>query len=558
MLETSLTLDTAWDKLFKGFAREGYRMMLAGVPRLTAEFSSNMAYVAIAALPEYINGVKILNNIEDGDLLNIMLASGSGLPTRLYPHDPLSGRFIDTSAMNKRTGSGESTMKSGAINKLLTVHNKTTKKAKNLVETLADNMISISDKAMMRPLWAGKFFKAFKDITGTDLDLSKMKSNDAKSAALSDAYLIKYKDALYAARREADKEVIMAGNVDNPFMNSLRSHIPANAGAVTRAFKVFNNFMNKFVIGEFLTIRKGTQAAVGNGEISRGKGVRLVGAAAARMTIYIVVGKVVTDFVRGLFSAGDDDDDDKSIAQTFGQALATTATTVLLGRTYGNVVRTVTNIAVEKANEKYMTGLRNGEYDPYEDAIQFTFVPPEKSGDKLEAYDILTAGAGPYSPLLKTFNFAVRKFSEEEKKEAAAIERSYRENWQRLPLEIAGHIGYVPFYKDIRAIVNKSIYAELDKELKAQENKQEEFKPMGLEKTDLKRYYPDIYERYYGKGSAEEAKRKIENAKNLLEQKIKDERYKYTPKKKARGESDGFGSKGFGESDGFGSKGFGE
>jgi hypothetical protein len=218
------------------------------------------------------------------------------------------------------------------------------------------------------------------------------------------------------------------------------------------------------------------------------------------------------------------------------------------------------NYGVEKVNENYLDFLRDGEYDPYEDAIQYTFIPPEKKGKSLEAFDVIANISGPYSPAVKSLNFVTKKLTEEPKKEASAIERQEKEKNIRVPLEILGNLGYVPMYKDIRAIVNKSIYRELDKEMKAQENKQEEFKPMGMNKTDLKRYYPEVYEEYYGEGTQDAAKRKLEYEKNLLERKMKDDYYNYVPKQRPK---KGFGGKEFGSGSskkggGFGSKGFGK
>jgi hypothetical protein len=63
--------------------------------------------------------------------------------------------------------------------------------------------------------------------------------------------------------------------------------------------------------------------------------------------------------------------------------------------------------------------------------------------------------------------------NEEPKKEASAIKRSEDELMIRLPLEVIGNTGFLPFYKDIRNIVNKSIYKELDKEMKENESKEE-------------------------------------------------------------------------------------
>jgi hypothetical protein len=145
----------------------------------------------------------------------------------------------------------------------------------------------------------------------------------------------------------------------------------------------------------------------------------------------------------------------------------------------------------------------------------------------------------------------MKKIYEEPKKEADAIERAEKELYVRLPIEIIGNAGYLPFYKDIKKAVNKSIYSELDRELDKQGQKEEEFKPMGLNRSDLKRYYPEVYEQYYGEGTEADAKRKLEKEKRLLEQRMKDEYYNYVPKKrerssrKKRGE---FGSAPFGES----------
>jgi hypothetical protein len=230
----------------------------------------------------------------------------------------------------------------------------------------------------------------------------------------------------------------------------------------------------------------------------------------------------------------EEEDDDKSFAQKLGQGLASTFTSLIFGRDFGNAARSVVNYGVEKANEKYLDFLRDGEYDPYEDAIQYTFIPPEKKGKSLEAFDVIANISGPYSPALKSLNLVTKKLTEEPKKEGEAIDRQEQEKAIRVPLEILGNLGYVPFYKDIRAIVNKSIYSELDKEMDKQGQKEEEFKPMGLNKTDLQRYYPEIYEQYYGEGTEDAARRKLEQEKEVLERRMKDDYYNYVPKQEMK------------------------
>jgi hypothetical protein len=552
-LDQSAFRDTFGEKVIQEMAKTGYRSMLGGVPRATTEFTSNMAYVAMVAPTEWIAGVKMMKNIDGGKAVSIMKAVGSKAIIRTYGSDPLKGRLVDPSVLSKRVGIGASKLKGETLNVIATIHNNTTKKVKNSAEFVADTLISTPDKIMMRPLWFGSFEKAFEDFSGKKPDLDKIADNDAD-------YMIKNKESLEAAGRVADEKVVMAGDVDNPYMNSLRTYIPSDASGLAKTFKVFDNFMLKFQIRDYLNARRGIHAMMGNGNISKAQGARLMAAVVTRMTVYTVMGKMAAEFMYGLFLDDEDDDDDKTFAQKLGQGLSSTFTSLLFGRDYGNSIRSVVNYGVEKVNEKYLDFLRDGEYDPYEDAIQYTFIPPEKKGKSLEAFDVISNISGPYSPALKSLNFVTKKLTEEPKKEAAAIERQEKEKNIRVPLEILGNLGYVPMYKDIRAIVNKSIYSELDKELDQQGQKGEEFKPMGMNKTDLKRYYPEIYEQYYGEGSKAEAERKLEYEKNLLERKMKDDYYNYVPKQRPK---KGFGGKEFGagsskKGGGFGSKGFGK
>lgn len=550
-LDQSVIKDTFADKVVKEIARTGYRAMLGGIPRATTELTSNMAYVAMVAPQEWGTGVKIIKGIDGAKAVDIMESVGSKVITRVYGSDPLKGRLIDPGVLSKRVGIGASKLKGATKNVIATIHNNSTKKVKNSAEFVADTLISTPDKIMMRPLWFGSFEKAFTDFAGTKPDYDKIAANDAD-------YMIQNKESLEAAGRVADEKVVMAGNVENPYMNALRTHISSDMSGLAKTFKMFDNFMLKFQIGEFLTARRGIQAMMGNGNISKEQGAKLMAAVVTRMTIYTVMSKMASEFFYGLFLDDEEEDDDKSLAQKLGQGLASTFTSLLIGRDFGNVARSVVNYGVEKANEKYLDFLRDGDYDPYEDAIQYTFIPPEKKGKSLEAFDVIANISGPYSPALKSLNLVTKKLTEEPKKEGPAIERQEAEKNVRVPLEILGNLGYVPLYKDIRAIVNKSIYSELDKELDEQGQKEEEFKPMGLNKSDLKRYYPEIYEQYYGEGTEDAARRKLEREKDILEQRMKDDYYNYVPK---QGIKSGFGGKKFGEgskkSKGFGSSGFG-
>ena len=201
---------------------------------------------------------------------------------------------------------------------------------------------------------------------------------------------------------------------------------------------------------------------------------------------------------------------------------------------------------MEYANQEFLDFLRAGEYDPYKDAIQYTVLPPERKGKKAAFSDMLMNMMGPFGPSAKTAEFAYRKATEEPKKKQDAIERSEAERDIRLPLEVLGNLGMIPLYKDVRRIVMKQLYQDIEKA----ENKSGE--PM-MKESDMKRYYPDLWEDMYGPGTPgydeRELKKEMQKEKRRVTRQMKDEMYDYVPKKKERvkKKKEDFGKGAFGE-----------
>lgn len=263
----------------------------------------------------------------------------------------------------------------------------------------------------------------------------------------------------------------------------------------------------------------------------------------------------------GIFGE-DDEDDEKTFTQKFGQALSSTATGLILGRDFGNATKSLINYGVELGNEKFLTALREGEYDPYKDAISFSIIPKEKQGKKTTLSDFITQMGGSFGPALKTADLIARKSFEPAKKEEEAIERTNKEIGVRIPLEVLGHLGLVPLYKDIRKVVIDQMYRDLEHADKRAADKKQAEKEMlhGYEnKTDMKRYNPELYDDVFGKDSPgyneKKAKQNIKKAKEKLERQKKDALYEYVPKKKEtkKKNASDFGSDKFG-SDKFGNK----
>jgi hypothetical protein len=419
---------------------------------------------------------------------------------------------------------------SEVVDKAMQIYNLTLKRYIGGVDTLASNLITVSDKIMLRPLWFGAFANQFKKITGTDVDFNKIADNDQ-------AYMRQYESELAEARKIADDKAAMAGSTSNPFMSSIGRQINSKDSSFKKFVKTFDNFMNQFVINEYFVFRRALYELVTRGTMRRRDAAQLLAGVLLRSSLYFTLSKIIGNAFIGMmmsaFGLEDEDDeeekDDKTMAQALGQGFASAATTLILGQNLGNISRSAVNYGVEKVNENYFDFLRNGEYDAYEDAIQYTFVAP--SGKTPQFQDVLIGLSGPYGPTLKTSAFAYKKFTEEPKKEEDAIKRQDREMNYRLPIEILGNTGMVPLYKDVRNVTNKWIYQELDKELNAQRDGDGggEVQIMDMNKSDLKRYHPELYEKYYGEGTQEAAEREIEREKKAAERAIKDALYGYEP-----------------------------
>jgi hypothetical protein len=307
--------------------------------------------------------------------------------------------------------------------------------------------------------------------------------------------------------------------------------------------------MTRFLIFEYVTARTAIYAMVGDGSLSKRQGAAMLAAVATRMTVYTLLSQMMANGIMGLFGIGDDEEEDeKSLMQKIGQSLTGTFTSLLIGRDFGNATKLVINYGLED-----LDFLREGEYDPYKDGIAYSIIPREDRPDD-NLGNLLMNMTGSLGPAYNTANLIYKNRNrivtgETEKKELDAIEREDRTVKERIPLELLGNFGLIPFYKDVKKMVNKSIYASIkEAERVAERNKRRDTDLLGgyENKTDLKRYNPELYEKNFGEGSEwyestkEEREAKEKEAKE--EQKIKDRMNNYTPE----GEG-GFGSAGFGK-----------
>ena len=414
-------------------------------------------------------------------------------------------------------------------------------------------------------MWFGSFQNAFEAITGQKPDLDKIAAEDS-------AYMEKFSEALTQATTEADETSVMTGSTANPFMGILKGTSKATDGVPTKVFNAFNNFMTTFLIYEYITARTGVMNAIGKGHMTKQKGAQLIAGSATRMVMYTMMAQILGEALGGI--AGEEEEEQKSLDKKLGQAVASTFSSMLFGRDFGNATKGIINIGIENFNIEFLDMLREGDYDQYKDGLAYQIIPPNTDGRGTNLGEIITKMTASLGPAAKTLDFMIRKGTEADKKTPQAIKRREDEIMMRLPLELLGNSGFIPMYKDVRRLVLRSIYSEM--RTAAAENKfskQNELNRLQGYKTrsDMKRYDPSLWSETFGPNSeffeAEQAEKTIQRNLRKEKQRIKDETYNYNGNTKSGFGSGGFGSGGFGsgsfgsgsrkKKSGFGSEGFG-
>ena len=561
-LITSFKEGTLAEEIVDEISRQGYRAVLASVPRFISELISNVSAVLTAYSKQFGEGIKYFDVFASPDGVDIMKNVKSSATTRVYPAGSLSGQMVDPSILNQTSGIRGSRAKGYLANKVQQIYNNTLKKQKNFVELTADALISTPDKMVMRPTWFGAFALAFEEMTGVSPDMKKIAANDEQ-------YMNENIAAIEFARDKADDASVKVGATDNPFMGILKGTATRNQSAWARAFNNFNNFMSRFLINEYVTARTGIYAAMGRGMISRAEGVKLLAAITLRMTVYSVLAPMLSNVLTKMVWGNDDEEpeDDKSLLQKIGQGLASTFTSLAFGRDFGNATKNIVNYGVEKVNAEYLDFLRNGEYDPYKDAIQYSMIPVDpKSAANTSAMDLVARMGGSMGPALRTGALLVEKgilkkgAPKEEEKEPETLKqlikqqlgiKGKKEKFEetrgkelgvRIPFEVLGNLGYIPLYKDARNIMLKEVYKDLQKGKKSFGNKKELEKLLlqGYEsKSDMRRYDPEMYEITFGEegvfnllNTGDYKDKLIDNVIDDIVRDIKDDLYQYTPKEK--------------------------
>jgi hypothetical protein len=491
--------------------KNAYRGILAHSGRVGVEFLSNLSF-AINNPRDFSQGVRHLDVALGSMGAEVMNNVDSKQTTRVYPSG-LSGNYVDPNLITNNKGVVANEMKNPVVNKLNQAMALGPRRLTKGVGVVADTMLSGPDKVMMRPIWFGSFAREFaaqvknrKDLImetakmrkegatdkqikeyidkETEVDFKKIAENDAE-------YMSRYKKEIREAKRKADDNSVLMGSTNNPLMGILKNTKRNSDTYIAAAYKNFNTFMQNFLLFEFNAFRRGWYTAMqGKTKEQKASGLLLMGAVSLRMMMY----NVLMSYGFSLFFGGDDDKEEDSLETRVSRSFWNTFTGLLLGRDFGAAVKALIGVGVESVNKIHGEdlGIREGEYNPYKNSVQFNplqmLIGKEKDEETGEeswtimsskpkevlAYrpvdvlsDIAPNFLGPLSPLAKTLAFGFNKVLLEEPKTTEEGKRKDELEEYRLLLEIGGHSGFVPFYKDFRNELLDEMYKDVGKKKKS-------------------------------------------------------------------------------------------
>ncbi len=251
-------------------AKIGYQRVLADTGRMVKEMISNIGFILFRGklLNEWARGMKH-NSVGEETVSQAMRNLNSLVTGRLYTDAGIQSRFAEKLTETNAGVRGKKN-KSSVINVLGIINYHSGKPIYNFADAVADAVISKPDQMMTRPLWRGTFDLAFEKETGKAFPADGFE----RIAANDQAFMSEYEGALKIATAKADDIAIEAGASSGLFTGITRGKDwkSESSGLKSTAkyfFANFNGYMANFLNFEYTAFRKGLNAAMNNGEITR-------------------------------------------------------------------------------------------------------------------------------------------------------------------------------------------------------------------------------------------------------------------------------------------------
>lgn len=437
--------------------KRGYQMALASIPRAGVEFASNLTHAVINKPKELVAGAKILSEYKgnDEDLRTLAIYAESAQISRMFEK---SMSIMSEQGSNTK---GSSTAYGRAIDRA------------------ADAIMSTPDRAIARPIWLGSFARTFEQVSGSEIDIQKMISDPE--------YRQKNAAAISAARNVADVNLSQGFASLNPFEGVVASQVTKSDSMI----ETFDKYMTRFLRYEFQSAADALNGLAGNNELSRTQASALLAATMVRMAAYQFAMSYAVDGFYSLIEAaigtGPEDDDEKDneeLNHKIGSAVIGSIISMIAFRRLGNWAKAPIAWGIETLNSKFgeEVGLRNGEYDPYENSLVFSPIAGDVQGTDLNSDKLIPKFMGPYGPMAKTAFRAKELLGrtgiqdgmggyliEPSSKSQEAIDRANNELAVRIIPEMFMNTVGAPVPRDVRNLIIRDVF----KDFKGPKSKEE-------------------------------------------------------------------------------------
>ena len=486
---------SATTTLINEIRRIGYEAALVSAPRAVAELSSNFLF-AISANPDAtLDGIKNYGGVakENGTMLNFLSNIGSTEATKLANVDEITGKLTDDLGVDKYVSkSGKAAPQLKSI--LLQINNYGPKQLRNFTADLSNKILSYPDQMIGRPLYLGEFVRVFEEETGirlTEDNIREMAKGPGESKYLSQEYA----EAINKAAIAADKQAIMSTTSRNPILAIEKFKRKKDAGAFQEIYREANAFMSNFFAFEYTTARTAVNALFNQGAISNKQALGLLLGITMRMSMYQIIYKVLSDNVDQAFREKDEDDIDETqeIVDETARSLTGSILTLLTRQTMGNVPFAAIAYGLERFNENNLGILRSDEeYDAFKHSIVYSQLGKKDLESENLMTNLATLFAGPYGTILRRSERALELIQRTQTRKTESARQEAQDELNRnIILDISGNAGLLPFYKDVRRIIN------------AKRNKEYKEKQGAMSKSELRKLNPKLYKKLYGPGSAD-------------------------------------------------------
>jgi uncharacterized protein YoaH (UPF0181 family) len=441
------------DNIFRYLTKAGYFSQLGGVVKAASELGSNTLHAVMNHAGSFVDGYATLVSVNTKTIDKALENTDTTQMDRLtktakFDSKDIEGKLLSKAKLfNPEQMTGELAASAKTVGKVAAMPFQT-------VFKLNESLITKPDEMVIRPLFVGEFQNRFKQLTGQKLNWEKL-AND-------ESYRDRFQEAINQASEQADSAVIDTSASTNPF-DTIPSNISdPDASNWKKAFQVINRYMTNFRVFEYYSAVKGVQNSLGKGEISIGAGMMLLASTIMRMSIY----RLGIDYAFGLiFSAlGMDEDEDEIKKEDLTRNVLSGIVTLAFGRNLGNLTQSVINFGIETANMKFGEGItwdsvtKDGdktEYDPYKGMV-FSKYPVKPRPGQDVFLNVVIGLSGALAPVIKTTARGVTLANRSiynEKKESR--DKNKNELFFKTPFDVAGSLGFIPNYKDLKKINNR-------------------------------------------------------------------------------------------------------